>query len=819
MIEGTILAYKDNSGQIKGDDGKTYAFNRRALGEGDTAQVTPGRRVRFQPDGERARDVVLLPQTVSVETHRTKPAMEPHPMPLPARKQEPVMAAISSSTPSSSSNPTTSRSYRFLNPYNFVRWLRAPQIFDDAATQLLGRCAPVPHDRYVGLTGRIVCRLEAMSLLFISDSDLPESSDEDKKAGHKTYRFFHYDFGEGEEPALPASSLRGMIRSAFEAVTNSCFAHFDYGARLSYHLAAAESLKLVPGRVERDAQGRWQLRLLPGTARLVINDRPRDKLYAARAERYKALSPGRRKKGPYKPEEFHPVRLDGLNNGDKCLAVVQELQFPPVWNVVALGKDRSQLRPAAGEKIIEGYLSINNQNIESKRFERFFFRDSKNTTGPELVPLPEDVRTKYADLLRDYQERHKDTIKKWRDKKHDPDQPWVERNQEGRITKKEAAFSRFVIGGPKEVQDGDLVYAMLSGSLQAPQVEFIVPVAVPRVGYNRKVAQLLPKHLHKCDDYDHLCPACRTFGWVYGHEDTPDLPIERRSAYAGRIRLETGRLIAEQRQQPPTLSATTLTILSTPKPTTTRFYLKPSNNRPRNGMDDFQAGYDNQENVLRGRKVYRHQGHSGDREYWSAKEREYRAPLKPDGKPEASDQNRTIEGALLPGTKFEFTVHFLNLAPVELGALLWTLEMNGAQYHRLGFGKPLGFGSVKLSIVDLSVTDFAQRYASLVGTSENATNNDMRTQWLNQFKATMSRAYEGEFEKLAHIKDLLTLLSDPPPNMPIHYPRTDVKPVEQGKNFEWFMGNNRNREARFALEMPGEEKGLPLIDKTGTVRS
>lgn len=818
MIEGTILTYKDNSGQIKGDDGKTYVFNRRALGGGDMAQVTPGRRVRFQPEGDRAREVVLLAQTVSVEVQKPKLVAPQQAGPQTPQEHVPATATGSSSRPDSSSRPATSGSYRFLNPYNFVRWLRPPQVFDDADTQLLGRCAPPPHDRYVGLSGRITCQLEAMSPLFISDSDLPESSEDDKKAGHKTYRFFHHDFGEGEEPALPASSLRGMIRSAFEAVTNSCFAHFDYGDRLSYHLAAAESLKLVPGRVERDAQGRWQLRLLPGTARLVINDRPRDKLYAARVERYKPLSPGRSSRGPGRLPEFRPVKTDGFENGEKCLAVVQEFKFPPVWNVVELGKNRSQLRPGAGESIIEGYLSINNQNIESKRFERFFFRDNKNTTGPELVPLPEDVRTKYTDLLKDYQERHKDTIKNWREKGHAPDRPWVERDREGRFTKKEAAFSRFVIGGPKELQDGDLVYAMLSGSVQAPQVEFIVPVAVPRVGYNRKVAQLLPKHLHKCDDYDHLCPACRTFGWVYGHEDAPDLPIERRTAYAGRIRLETGRLIAEQRRQPPTLPATTLTILSTPKPTTTRFYLKPSNSRPPNGMDDFHAGYDNQDNVLRGRKVYRHQGHSGDREYWSAKEREYRAPLKPDGKPDASDQNRTIEGTLLPGTKFEFTVQFSNLAPVELGALLWTLEMNGAQYHRLGFGKPLGFGSVKLSIVDLLITDFAQRYASLAGTGENTANSDMRSQWLNQFKVAMSRAYEGEFEKLPHIKDLLVLLSDPPPNMPIHYPRTDVKPVEQGKNFEWFMGNNRNREARFALEMPGQEKGLPLIDKTGTVK-
>lgn len=802
MNEGVIIRFKDNSGQIKGDDGNTYAFNRRALGESDPAQATRGRRVRFEPEGDRARNVVLLSEVVSLA--------KPEPAPAPA--QQPVRPAGSQPTPGpkpATGKAASSGTYRFLNPYNFVRTL---EVRNPKSAPLLGRCAPPPHDRYVGLSGSIACHLEAVSPLFISDSEL---LDEDKERGHKTYRFFHYNFGDGDEPALPASSLRGMIRSAFEAVTNSCYAHFDYGSRLSYHLAASESLKLVPGRAEQDAQGRWHLRLLPGTARLVINDRPRDKLYAARVERYRALSPGRRPKGPRpsKPEDFHPIKLDGLKNGDKCLAVVQELQFPPVWNVIALGTDRGQLRPGANQRIIEGYLSINHQNIESKRFERFFFRDAKNTAGPELVPLPEDVRTKYSDLIKDYQERHKDTIKKWRDKGHAPEQPRIERERDGRISKKEAAFSRFVIGGPRELQSGDLVYAMLSGSVQAPQVEFIVPVAVPRVGYERKVAQLLPRHLRKCNDYDHLCPACRMFGWVYGHEEAPPLPIDLRTAFASRVHIGLGRLVEEQRQNRPTMPPTTLAILSSPKPTTTRFYLKPGNNRPRNGLDDFQAGYDNQDNVLRGRKVYRHQGHSGDHEYWTSKDREYRST-------EPTDQNRTVQDALLPGAKFEFTIRFSNLAPVELGALLWTLEMNGAQYHRLGFGKPLGFGSVRLTIAesDIRVVDFGQRYVSLADGNEQEPTPEQRRQWLADFRTAMSRAYEMEFDKLTHIKDLLALLSDPQPDLPIHYPRTDDRPVEQGKNFEWFMGNNRNRDARYALEMPGEEKGLPLIDKTGTVK-
>ncbi|MCS7287495.1 MAG: TIGR03986 family CRISPR-associated RAMP protein, partial [Roseiflexus sp.] len=60
----------------------------------------------------------------------TKPSVPPVPWPapkLPERRGE----------------------YRFLNPYNFVRYLPEPVIpFNDPDAQLLGRCAPPPHDRY-----------------------------------------------------------------------------------------------------------------------------------------------------------------------------------------------------------------------------------------------------------------------------------------------------------------------------------------------------------------------------------------------------------------------------------------------------------------------------------------------------------------------------------------------------------------------------------------------------------------------------------------------------------------------------------------------
>lgn len=694
------------------------------------------------------------------------------------------------------------RGYRFLNPYNFVRSPRLPQVLSDQpGTILLSRCLPPPHDRWVGLNGTIACELEAVTPLFVSDSEHWE----DKDSGHGTYQFYKFDFGNGLEPALPASSLRGMIRSEFEAVTNSCMAHFEYNHRLSYHLPANDALKLVPARVEHDPEGRWWLRLLPGTAQLVVGEKPRGKLYAGRVEKYKALSyAGRRRP----PPELSEVNLKGLKHGDHCFAQVEELNFPPVWNVVNLAKTAAELGRSGGH-IVDGYLCINNQNIETKRFERFFFRNPPNKFGPEKVLLNEDVRQKYRDLIKDYQTRHAVEIAKWHKHGQAPDKVWIKPDGQGRL-QKNAAFSRFVIGGPCEVKNEDLVYAMLSGSVQNPQVEFIVPVAVPRVSYQRKVDDLLPSHLWKCQDFKNLCPACRTFGWVHG-SDKP-IPVTDVTAYAGRLRFTHGQLLGEAAK----MDNVDLAILGSPKPTTTYFYLRPAHGKPRKGQDEKQASYDNSENVLRGRKLYRHHGHTGDKTYWLDNENklEFRSKMKKN-----SEQNRTVRDALQPGTRFRFSIHFENLAPTELGALLWVLGLENKGYHRLGYAKPLGFGSMRLSTLQVNLVNMEERYQSELHSGEHAASDKEQQAWIDSFKSGMSLAYEAPFDELPHIRELLALLGEPPEDLPIHYPRTEVIPSPEGKNFEWFVGNKRNRDARFTLELPGEEKGLPLIDKTGQIKA
>lgn len=180
-----------------------------------------------------------------------------------------------------SGGASSKQEYRFLNPYNFVRTLETR---NRHLAPLLGRCAPPPHDRYVGLTGRVYCRLTATTPIFVADSeDVCEEHVNGKI--HRHYRFFR---DPEDKVAIPGTSLRGAIRTIFEAATNSCFAHFAGDKRLSYHLLPELALQLVPARV-RKIDTRWELELLPGTTTITPGQRPSGPQYAAWVHVYDPL--------------------------------------------------------------------------------------------------------------------------------------------------------------------------------------------------------------------------------------------------------------------------------------------------------------------------------------------------------------------------------------------------------------------------------------------------------------------------------------------------------------------------------------------------
>lgn len=637
--------------------------------------------------------------------------------------------------------------YRFLNPYNFVRYLPEPKIApDDGDAQLLGRCPPPPHDRYSGLTGRITCSLEAATPLFVSDShDIKVTRmrlKDGREVEHKSYRFFQYD---GKD-AIPASSLRGMIRSMFETVTNAPFSVFDGDQRLEYRIDPADANRFTPGIVRSlPADGKTGVIVLCEEAKI----------------------------SAYYPDAESNLLDDSWTCGEEAWAIIDKTKNN-VSKVEIISRNHAALA-GDGQRVYHGWVKLTGRTIDSKRNESFFyFKDD-----------PAKAKKVHFDA-----EREDDFNTILHAQLHDRKEDFHSQVQTDHLA------------------PDNLVYVEIDPEDES-RVRNIALARVARLRYRHSVGDLLPDHLKPSEDYDQLDIAARVFGWVKAEREEDR---NKRVAYAGRVRF-THATLTEDGDKGVFADELPLAILGGPKPTTTLFYLRSKNgtwtdkDRTSSGAAE-TIGYDGS-NELRGRKVYRHHGAALNRlEYERAGRRR-------------DHQNRSVRGVRAPGNVFEFTIDFHNLAPVELGALLWTLNIGDEGCHyRLGYGKPLGFGSVRLAIERVDLFDLEERYQSL-DTSGLRRVTMAEKDWLERFELTVERCYGRPIRDLVSIRDLFTLLREPgkAQSARIHYPRTGVKPDPEGKNFEWFVANKAKSTQvekagpNMGLEEPGMEEGFPLLAK------
>lgn len=131
-----------------------------------------------------------------------------------------------------------------------------------------------------------------------------------------------------------------------------------------------------------------------------------------------------------------------------------------------------------------------------------------------------------------------------------------------------------------------------------------------------------------------------------------------------------------------------------PKPTTFQHYLVQTeenlNNHPKN------LAHYNSFNAIRGNKLYWH------------KSAQWKKDNQGDFNPKIDIKIRPIKS----GRTFIGNVRFENLSDVELGALLFALELPPNCCHKLGMGKPLGLGSVRITPT-LILSDRKTRYTDL----------------------------------------------------------------------------------------------------------
>jgi CRISPR-associated protein (TIGR03986 family) len=624
-----------------------------------------------------------------------------------------VRAGMANAAPSSAPHAgAATTEARFLNPYNFVRPAPEPKAklpALDTGVALLGRCAPPPFDRYVGLTGHATCRITTVDPVFVTDPYEVEG----EKGEHQSFRFFR----DGDDtPAIPASTLRGVVRSVFEAVTNSCWelvAPRTLSRRMQTNVAAL----LVPGRLVREGE-KWFFEELSGESGYCRQGPVKDglPLYAAWVARYDREGnhlPPRPSRAPEldddEAQEYgergFPVIPTGLRHGAELCARLRPTHHSSAngknefyfWNVEALGATEADVQQGRQpvDLVVRGYYCRTGFNINRKHDERFFFTTAPT---PHREPIEIELVRKYVALLKDYRDLHRRDAGSEREDKTRP--------------------SRFVESDDvKQVSDchGELVYAWLEE--KAPHaVHALAPVSVPRLFYDHSIRDRFPGNpaVEPCSDLKQdgsaprLCPACRVFGWVHNQRGKEQSDRERAGtepsekekspapATRSRVRFGAARFAGEdlddsQKRQ--------LDILSSPKPTTVRFYLMPVSGamepvRPGGKVVNEEVAYDQPHMVVRGRKFYR-----------SHREVQLHPPEKPSG------QNRTLREWLKPGRSAGFKVAFESLAPVELGALLWALEQEPGFVHRLGFGKPLGLGTVKIEVTTLTVHG-PERYAA-----------------------------------------------------------------------------------------------------------
>src|SRR5690606_15356838 len=364
--------------------------------------------------------------------------------------------------------------------------------------------------------------------------------------------------------------------------------------------------------------------------------------------------------------------------------------------------------------------------------------------------------------------------------------------------------------------------------------------------------------LHPAPALGSLSPAVRLFGWV-----APKGSSTRPAGYRGRLRI--GPVRCEESEKPRTTrfngDGLPLAILGQPKPSQGRFYLSQREHRrklenpPNDGLAKSRL-YQSNERLLRGRKVYwHHAATTGDPTYWSepnssadptqeqvgAGYREFRRPRGPEGdgkdpvitkdlhfgttdEEQRDNQNRSIEGWVTPGTEFTFTLDLRDVSLFELGALTWLLNLPEGHFHRLGLGKPLGFGSVRLSWDPSGTTlhpneDWATYYRSLTAEPPTPAPSEVMNMARKEFEKSTQDT------PLKEIRGFFLATTTGRPDLPVHYPRVrplgmrgnlsmPMPPDPRGRSYEWFTANEnaaKKQKTKSVEVLPGHGRSLPPV--------
>lgn len=480
------------------------------------------------------------------------------------------------------------RKLKFMNPYNFVSMEKKTserKSADDNQGELL--------------SGVLKCRMITRTPLAILETESVKT----KENGHPIYDFYKIE----GIPAIPGSSIRGVLRSCYETLTDSCFVTMSSSEKelITERVPATSPFK--PGVLILE-DGEWHL-YNATRGKLEIGDEYK---VEKDPEKGRYIKAGNQifENGEYVEAEF--VTYESTNRFNKKVNVTK------AEYIKKCASNKSKFVLFIGE-------TINKKSSES------VFRIDKKIEKTDTV-----IKNALAGL--------ENSLLIYRDAK---------------INKKY---------GKEHTGYRNYDYAKKNGVIplwykEENNILYFSIAAIGRKSFSTSINDLIGEMRTPCTCRDNMCQACKMFG------------MSKKEAYGSHIRISDaiGTKVS-------LTESTALKELGTPRPGYYLFYGKDGK-----AYDEIQAG-------IAGRKYYWHNP---------------KASTDPSVYEESDSKKITERNASCvlaeSGSEFEFQVYYDKISSAQLKQLMWIIALGDnskeSNYcHKIGHGKPIGLGSVKLLI-------------------------------------------------------------------------------------------------------------------------
>lgn len=586
---------------------------------------------------------------------------------------------------------------KFINPYNFIP-------FGSDRVEVKNEKEEYYSDKQDLKSGWLEVSIHAKTPFIIPNGAFPQyinthtgkevkaPIEDEKKKFHKKYNFMRDSEG---IPFVPGSEIRGMVRSVYEALTNSCVPVLLNDKPISHRVPTFSSIQKRGLLQHKD--GQWILYSTIASKEEVTFD------YGGKMKNLQGVliedDPGFT---PDNGRNFLQYNIPVVKNKPYHIAYLRAQDIIHYWDRgddYAYEKLKSELKR-------DGAVGSNNPNEKPQKALLQALEKAVNDEN-QMVPV-----------------------------------------------------YYFTVRRQVDGQDTELVY--MSGS------------SIGRISQYRKWKDIMGEH-RPCEGPD-LCPACMLFGTIKG------------SGLKSHLRFTDAYLDNAKEFKSTTH---TLQILGGPRDSAFEFYFrKPKKDayywnadfystshqfRTKSGkMATQNEFFDLEKATPRGRKMYWHSTPATD--------------------VEMSNLNSTME-AFEGKAPFKFKIFFNQITKEQLDNLIWTLtlgdnDVDSNLQHKLGHAKPLGYGSVKLTV------------NRCIERSVHISNNDEYSINVNETSIKDSIDSASIDKSSVNVKSVLKMCDfASTKGTPVMYPRFINK---RGSDdiFNWFTENRKNKNTLVVLPEP-----------------